>query len=129
MYNEAQLLDTPFANPFTESSYIEYYNYMTSDSTVYTDKPGQQSFVKIRLRLTDTMTLRSRTVYSLITLISEMSGFADLLYVSVGFLLGLLYTQRMMEAALLKSMRPIDLSRERSKILEIPKKLGVDDVL
>jgi hypothetical protein len=110
-FNQASLLDSPFSNPFEEESEINMNEYLTAGDTEIRAISGVSTFFfQIRVRLTDTMTIRNRTAYNFITLISEISGFADLLNVSVGFLLALLYTPRMLEAALIKHMRPVDLS-------------------
>jgi hypothetical protein len=54
------------------------------------------------LSLHDIKTFRSRTVYSLITLISEVSGFADILFIVAGIFLKTFYTPRKLEASLLE---------------------------
>jgi hypothetical protein len=43
-----------------------------------------------------------------LTFVSEVSGFADLLYVFIGFFLSKWYTPKTLEATLLKNMRPVD---------------------
>jgi hypothetical protein len=42
--------------------------------------------------LEDTFVSRSRTVYDVITLVSEVSGFADIFFVVITYVLGILYT-------------------------------------
>jgi hypothetical protein len=50
--------------------------------------------------LSDTMIIRRRTVYDLVTLIAEVSGFADAFVVIATFFLGF-YQPVMLESALL----------------------------
>ena len=47
-------------------------------------------------------TLKSRTVYNLIDLISEISGFADILFVIAGMFFSFYYSPRILEARLLE---------------------------
>ena len=54
----------------------------------------------------DTQKIRGRTVYDIITLISEVSGLADIFFITVTFLLGVLYTPLLLEADLHKYMGP-----------------------
>lgn len=65
--------------------------------------------------LVDTKLIKARIVYNAITLVSEISGFADIVMVSVTFILGLLYTPRMLEAALINHMGPVLLPGQKSK--------------
>ena len=50
--------------------------------------------------------MRGRRVYDIITLVSEVSGLADIFFVTITFLLGLLYTPFLLEAALHEHMGP-----------------------
>ena len=50
----------------------------------------------------------------MLTLVSEVSGFADLLYVFVGFFLRKLYTKKKLEATLLENMRPVDYDSQKA---------------
>jgi len=65
--------------------------------------------IAVDLQLSDTKIIRSRTVYNVVTLISEVSGLADICFVTVTFLLGVFYTPFVLEAALLKHMGPCEL--------------------
>ena len=56
--------------------------------------------------LDDTIKLRGRTVYDIITLVSEVSGLADIFFVTITFMLGLFYTPLLLEAALHEHMGP-----------------------
>ena len=48
--------------------------------------------VQYWVELDDRAYIRHRSVYDIITLISEVSGFADVLFVAASYLLGVLYT-------------------------------------
>lgn len=73
----------------------------------------KDKYLRGSLRLADIKFIRSRIVYNLITLVSEISGFADILFVGFGFLLGSLYTPYMFEASILKSMALVDLPSKK----------------
>jgi acyl carrier protein len=65
--------------------------------------------------LSDTKVVKSRKVYNLITLISEVSGVADILFVSMTVLIKWLYTPLMLEAALLKHIVKISTPSKKEK--------------
>jgi hypothetical protein len=50
-----------------------------------TDYFDEGTLLKISLSLSDTKHIRSRVVYDVITLVSEISGFNDLFAVGLGF--------------------------------------------
>jgi hypothetical protein len=50
------------------------------------------------------MIIRKRSVYDIVTLIAEVSGFADMFVVSASALLGIFYQPVMLESALLQYM-------------------------
>jgi hypothetical protein len=62
-------------------------------STVY-------EILTVNLILDDTNVFRGRKVYDLITLVSEVSGLADIFFTTVTFLFGIFYTPLLLEAAL-----------------------------
>ena len=51
--------------------------------------------------------IRSRVVYDIITLVSEVSGFADIFMVCFGFLVGAFIRPRLIESTLLSYLGPI----------------------
>jgi len=66
------------------------------------------------IKLDDTKTIRSRTVYDIVTFFSEVSGFADIFFVFLTFLFGLLYTPYALEVALHEHMgRCITVKKKR----------------
>ena len=64
--------------------------------------------------LSDIKTFRTRIVYNLITLVSEVSGFADILFVTSGILLSF-YVPRSLETFLIKNMGPVELTKSTKK--------------
>lgn len=80
--------------------------------------------MKLNIALSQTKTLRGRKVYDVITLISEISGLADMLFVAATFLLGIFYTPFLVEAALHKHMGPqvkVKPTKKTRKVLKIDK--------
>jgi hypothetical protein len=73
--------------------------------------------------------LRGRKVYDLITLVSEVSGLADIFFVTVSFLLGVFYTPFLLKAALLKHMGPVILPKYARTSPECLNKRGVYDLM
>jgi len=62
--------------------------------------------VQVKFKLGDKKVIRTRSVYKIITLISEVSGFADIFYIGISFILGTFYTPFLLEAALHNHMGP-----------------------
>ena len=50
--------------------------------------------------------LRGRTVYDIVELVSEVSGLGDIIFVSITFVFGVLYTPLLLDAALQEHMGP-----------------------
>lgn len=71
--------------------------------------------VIIVFRLAENKIIRSRTVYSILTMVSEISGFADLLMVFTSIILGIVYTPFKLESALLEHMGHVDIQHKQSK--------------
>jgi hypothetical protein len=83
-----------------------------------TDKslsPSHPNILEVILTLNDSITYRSRTVYSFITLVSEVSGFADILFVIAGVFLTFFYTPAKLEVSLLEHMGPVELPTKSPK--------------
>ena len=53
------------------------------------------------------MILRTRSVYDIVTLIAEVSGFADVFMITAAVLLKTFYQPKMLESALIQYMRPL----------------------
>lgn len=106
--NEVSLTDTPWQNPYDDAP-GSYEIYLTTKSVTSEAEPSEGKLFNIRISLADTKLIKARIVYNIITLVSEISGFADILIVFVSFVLGLIYTPRMLEAALLRHMGPVEL--------------------
>ena len=58
-------------------------------------------------------TLKSRTVYNLIDFFSEISGFADILFVAAGIFFTFFYSPRILEARLLEHVGHCELPAAR----------------
>ena len=67
--------------------------------------------IRAEFQIADTKVIRTRGVYNIITLISEVSGFADIFYVGIGFILATFYTPFLLEAALHSHMGPCATSK------------------
>ena len=67
------------------------------------------------LELSEKQTVRSRTVYNFITLVSEVSGFADLLIVFSTFAMSLLFSASAFESRVIQYLGPVifDIKRRR----------------
>jgi hypothetical protein len=57
------------------------------------------------LEISDKKQIRTRTVYDVITLIAEVSGFADLFVLGFGSLFGLFYNPKAQDAEVLNRMK------------------------
>jgi hypothetical protein len=81
--------------------------------------------------LDDTKILRGRRVYDIITLVSEVSGLADIFFVSITFLIGIVYTPLLLESALHEHMGPCVAPKiKKSKIITgTTDKQGIRDIL
>jgi hypothetical protein len=97
-----ELSDTPFQNPWDESPDTEH-EYLTINKVNEYLTEDLSSFV-MRFYLDDTKILRGRSVYDIITLVSEVSGLADIFFVGIAFVIGVLYTPLLLEAALHEHM-------------------------
>jgi hypothetical protein len=58
------------------------------------------------LYLDDTKILRGRSVYDIITFVSEVSGLADIFFVTITFIFGVIYTPLLLESAIHEHMGP-----------------------
>ena len=67
----------------------EYLTVLDNKEFIYTE---ENIIIDIIFSPKGTKVIRSRTVYDVITFISEVSGFADIFFVSATFFFGLLYT-------------------------------------
>lgn len=86
--------DTPFANPWSDApdSRHKYLTFKSQSDVSYEFDEDDPTIFEAKFMLDDTKVVRSRTVYNLITLVSEVSGFADIFLVIMGFSLGVMYT-------------------------------------
>ena len=86
--------DTPFANPWSDApdSRHKYLTFKSQSEIPFELKINDPTIFHAKFTLDDTKVVRTRTVYNLITLVSEVSGFADIFLVIIGFGLGVMYT-------------------------------------
>ncbi len=133
--NNVQLQDSAWQDPFNENpqldrNYLTYFKDEKHEYNFSTSFPG--IVLAYEFTLHDIKTFRSRTVYSLITLISEVSGFADILFIVAGIFLKSFYTPRKLEASLLKHVGPVELpkpvKRRKRAQRQLPFKLSSEDV-
>lgn len=110
--NEAQLSDNPYQSPFDEKPDSEH-TYLTVDKFTAIRSPtpvgDSEKYLRGSLRLADIKFIRQRYVYNLITLVSEISGFADILFVGFGFIMATFYTPYMFETSLVSNLGRIRL--------------------
>jgi hypothetical protein len=62
-----------------------------------------------------TKVIRSRTVYDIVTFISEVSGFADIFFISATFFFNIFYTPYLLEAELHRHMGPCVIAKNKHK--------------
>jgi hypothetical protein len=87
--NEVTTIDNPIVNPY-QDKYDLQKTYLTVDD--FQQMNSALDFFFVGLSLSDNLNIRSRQVYNMIEFISEISGFADIFFVIIGFLLGHFYT-------------------------------------
>ena len=74
--------------------------------------------------LSDIKTFRTRIVYNLITLVSEVSGFSDILFVGISIFLEFFYVPRSLETFLIKNMGPVELRKPIKKRIKLDTSLS-----
>lgn len=76
---------------------------------------GEYEYIILKLsaKLSDTKLIRSRTAYSFITLISEVSGFADIFIVGSTFWLGTYYTSLLQKQNLSEDLNTLHLLKKK----------------
>ena len=105
--------DTPLSNPWSdaEPDTLSYLTYSSKGEESRCETPD--CIYEAEFYLEDIFVKRSRTVYDVITLVSEVSGFADIFFVLITYILSIFYTPFQLESALLEHMGHILASRER----------------
>ena len=103
--NEVKLIDTPFQNPWKEQHDL-ITSFLTSDKTkVIKTNAESQELLLLEIYLSDTKLMRSRTVYDIVTLIAEVSGFADLFVLGFGALIGNFYNPKAIDTEIFNHMK------------------------
>jgi len=78
----------------------------------------------------DTKIIRSRTVYDVITFVSEVSGFADIFFVVFTHMFALLYTPFLLEAQLHRHMGScVTVKKKREGIVAATDRAGLVEIL
>jgi hypothetical protein len=82
-----------------------------------------KELLRVEFELADTNNIRQRQVNDVITLIADISGFADIFMLTAGFLLGNFYHPKSMSSALSRRINRVVLprsQRRKSKRLREP---------
>jgi hypothetical protein len=72
--------------------------------------------MKISIYLSDQQIIRTRTVYDVITLIAEVSGFADLWVLGFGSLIGTLISPKLLQTELINQIQFSVLRKKKRKV-------------
>jgi hypothetical protein len=104
--NEAQLTDSPWQNPYNTApsdtrNYLTY-DYTQSDDNLKPERVSPGQLMTYHVCMKGKNYIHSRRVSDIITLVSEVSGFADFLFVSTAFLMGTFYVGPTMNHALVR---------------------------
>ena len=94
--NKVNLQDSPFKNPWNEEQGKQSHQFLTYESNVQSSENILWTYANFRLELSRTKVIKGRQVYDIITLIAEVSGFADLFMVCSKFLLSSLIQPQML---------------------------------
>ena len=113
--NSAVLADSPWQNPLNDGTAIETHQYLSLYENLSVPNGGEKSILLYTFELADTQIIRSRKVYDMITLIAEVSGFADILLVGITSLLGLFFTPRLFDRALAQHMGPVEIPKQKKR--------------
>jgi hypothetical protein len=100
-------------NPWVESnSYkTQYLTYHSKESSL----ADFDSTFEFRFALSDTKIIRSRKVYDIISLIADISGFADVFMVFTGYFLLNFYQNQKLRGALVTQIGLVELKRSEKK--------------
>ena len=82
-------------------------SYLTFSSIEKTSKLHETTIL-VKINLSDTKQIRSRVVYSLLELVSEISGFADVLFICAGVFFTHFYVPALKKAHLVVKLITID---------------------
>jgi len=108
--NSLKLQDNVFTNPFNDDAGSNVHEYLTLEQITQDSKAtSKRVFLKIFISLSEERTIRARSVYDFITLVSEVSGFADLLIVFSTFSMTLLVAPSAYESSIVSHLGQIAL--------------------
>ena len=94
--------DSPWANPFSDSAQRTE-TLLSFENTVFANAYSDFIFWS-EFAVSPRKFLKSRIVYSWITLLSEVSGFADIIIVLPSFILAMLYSGKQKEYQILQNL-------------------------
>ena len=114
-HNKVKLKDSIWVNPWDEDSDQKEISYLTYKSHTTRDlKLHKEILFDVILTLSDKVKINGRAVYDIITLISEVSGFADLLLVTSTFMMSAsLYLVSFLESKILENLGPVLIPRRK----------------
>jgi len=101
-------------NPWDDSS-GQPFEYLTATDSKQITYPEENIIIDMVFAPQGTKVIRSRTVYDLVTFISEVSGFADIFFISATFFFNILYTPYLLEAELHRHMGPCVIAKKKRK--------------
>lgn len=108
--NSLKLQDNVFTNPFNDDAGSNVHEYLTLEQITQDSKTvNNRNLLKIEITLSEERTIRARSVYDFITLVSEVSGFADLLIVFSTFSMTLLVAPSAYESSIVSHLGQIAL--------------------
>ena len=84
------MTDQPWQNPWVPKIDLKL-NYLTTSKKDKLSSTDSKNLIETVFYLSDKKVIRSRQVYNIITLISEVSGFLDIWIIGASFLLGTFY--------------------------------------
>jgi hypothetical protein len=93
--NQAKLKDEAIVNPWIDDNSVNK-NYLSTESTVTINNAldaGEPAVASLLILLSDNKILRSRSVYTIVDMIADVSGMVDLLMVFSGFIMATLFTK------------------------------------
>jgi hypothetical protein len=89
--NEVKLQNEYIRDPFNDASGQEKHEHLSTDRTKVSSYKIENLHLLAEFSMSDRMFIRQRSVLDLVTLITEVSGFADMFMVCATLLLGKFY--------------------------------------
>jgi hypothetical protein len=104
--NNITLNDGPYESPWKndEDERLLYLTTSEFKSTEISLNPNKNKLISMSFHLSDNIVMRSRSVYNLVDMIAEVSGLADILIIFSKAVMALLFTRRMLQSTLVRSI-------------------------